>query len=143
MPPHRYVNHNFTYVSSFAKYMIFFLNFIFWLFGALLISIGFYTFWDKWELTGYLKLDTLYDILLNVSMVLILIGGIIFNVSLTGCLGALRENTCLLKFYSLCLLLFFLCEMTIAIVLFIFPHTMNTMLEENLTDKVSFYLQFQ
>lgn len=52
--------------------------------------------------------------------------------------GALRENTCLLKFYSLCLLIFFLLEMGIAIIAFIFPHTMNTVLEDSFTERVSF-----
>lgn len=35
---------NFTYVSPCVKYMIFILNFVFWLFGGLLIGIGFYAF---------------------------------------------------------------------------------------------------
>lgn len=133
-PPHRY--NNFTYVSSCTKYLIFLLNFIFWLFGGILIGIGLYSFVDKFQATGLIKIDTYYDILLNISIVLILAGGIVFIVSFCGCLGALRENVCLLKFYSLCLLIFFLCEMTVAIIGFIFPHTMNTVLEESFTDRV-------
>lgn len=138
MPPahYRYPTHNFTYVSSCVKYMIFLLNFVFWLFGGLLIGIGFYALIDKFHSTGFLKLDTIYDIILNISILMIIAGAVVFVVSFAGCLGALRENTCLLKFYSMCLLLFFLCEMGIAIVAFVFPHTMNGVLEEKFTDKI-------
>jgi hypothetical protein len=38
--------------------------------------------------------------------------------------------------YSLCLLIFFLLEMGIAIMGFVFPHTMQSLLEENFTDKI-------
>ncbi|KAI4462119.1 tetraspanin [Holotrichia oblita] len=104
--------------------------------GGLLIGIGLYAFMDKWKLTGWVKLDTVYDVILNVSLVLMIMGGVVFIVSFAGCVGALRENTCLLKFYSLCLLIFFLLEMGIAIVGFVFPHSMQSVLEENFTDKI-------
>lgn len=133
---HRRVQHNFTYVSSCVKYMIFILNFIFWLFGGLLIGIGCYTFVDKWQATGLVRVETIYDVVLNISLVIIITGGVIFIVSFAGCLGALRENTCLLKFYSMCLLLLFLFEMAIAIVGFVFPTNMNTILEDSFTDKI-------
>lgn len=127
---------------------------MFWLLGGIFIGIGLYSGLDKFQTTGIIKLQTYYDILLNISIVLCLMGGIVFIVSFCGCLGALRENTCLLKFYSLCLLIFFLCEMAIAVVGFIFPHTVNTVsfkiqinkllmryiffqiLEESFTDRV-------
>lgn len=86
-PPHRYINNNFTYVSSCTKYLIFLLNFIFWLFGGLLIGIGAYSGLDKFQATGLIKLDTYYDILLNISIVLVISGGIVFIVSFCGCLG--------------------------------------------------------
>jgi tetraspanin-33 len=138
-PPHRYMNNNFTYVSSCTKYLIFLLNFLFWLLGGLLIGIGLYSGLDKFQATGLIKLDTYYDIILNISIVMVLSGAIVFIVSFCGCLGALRENTCLLKFYSLCLLIFFLCEMAVAIIAFIFPHTMNTVLEDSFTERVSIF----
>lgn len=68
--------------------------------GGLLIGIGLYAFMDKWKLTGWVKLDTVYDVILNVSLVLMIMGGVVFIVSFAGCVGALRENTCLLKFVS-------------------------------------------
>lgn len=70
----------------------------FQLMGGLLIGIGLYAFMDKWKLTGWVKLDTVYDVILNVSLVLMIMGGVVFIVSFAGCVGALRENTCLLKF---------------------------------------------
>lgn len=127
---------NFTYISSCVKYLIFVLNFVFWLFGGLLIGIGLYAFVDKWQLTGWVKLENFYDVILNISLVMIIMGFIVFVVSFAGCVGALRENTCLLKFYSLCLLIFFLFEMGVAIVGFVFPSSMQSLLEENFTDKI-------
>ncbi|XKL62617.1 hypothetical protein PGB90_002450 [Kerria lacca] len=132
MPPRRRI----TYVSPCVKYMIFFLNFILWLFGSLLIAIGLYAFWDKYNATGLVKVETVYDIILNVSLVLIILGAIVFIVSFAGFVGALRENTCLLKFYSLSLLIFFLLEMAISVVGFVFPSAMQATLEESFTDKI-------
>jgi len=106
--------HHFTYVSQCVKYMIFMLNFMFWLFGGLLLGIGIYAFMDKWEeANGSVRLENVYDVILNISLVMILAGMVIFLVSFFGCLGALRENTFLLKTYSVFLLLFFLLEMAI------------------------------
>ena len=134
-PPGRRL-HEFNHVSLCVKYMIFLLNFIFWLFGGLLIGIGLYAFVDKWQATGLVRVENVYDVILNISLVMIFAGGVIFVVSFAGCVGALRENTCLLKFYSLCLLVFFLLEMAIAIMGFVFPHTMQSLLEETLSDKI-------
>lgn len=133
---HRPISHNFTYVSSCVKYMIFFLNFIIWLCGGILIAIGCYALLDKWQATGSVRVESIYDVVLNISLVLIITGGVVFVVSFAGCLGALRENTRLLRFYSFCLLVFFLLEMAVAIMGFVFPHNMNTFLEESFTEKI-------
>lgn len=73
---------------------------MFQLFGGLLIGIGLYAFVDKWQLNGMVRLETVYDVILNVSLVMVIMGGVVFIVSFAGCVGALRENTCLLKFVS-------------------------------------------
>lgn len=75
----------------------------FQLFGGLLIGIGLYAFVDKWQLTGWVKLETVYDVVLNISLVMVIMGAVVFVVSFAGCVGALRENTCLLKFVSVLL----------------------------------------
>lgn len=129
--------HHFSYVSSCVKYMIFLLNFLFWLFGGLLLAIGVYAFMDKlMDGNGWVRLDTIYDVIFNISLVMIIAGVIVFTVSFAGCLGALRENTWLLKLYSMCLLLFFILEMSLAIICFVFPQYMNSFLEYQFTDKI-------
>lgn len=55
---------------------------------------------DKWQLTGSVKLENVYDVIINISLVMVMMGGVVFIVSFAGCVGALRENTCLLKFVS-------------------------------------------
>ncbi|KAK0082625.1 hypothetical protein PV325_010073 [Microctonus aethiopoides] len=106
------------------------------LFGGLLIGVGLYAFYDKWQTTGSVRVENVYDVVLNISLVMVIAGGVVFIVSFAGCVGALRENTCLLKFYSWCLLAFFLLEMGVAIVGFVFPHTLQSLLEESFTDKI-------
>lgn len=75
---------------------------MFQLLGGLLIGIGTYAFLDKWPdmVNGLIKVETIYDVVLNISLVLIIAGGVVFVVSFAGCVGALRENTCLLQFVS-------------------------------------------
>ncbi len=58
------------------------------------------------------------------------------QISCAGCIGALRENLCLIQFYSLCLLLLFLAEMALAAMGFIFPHKVSYFLEESLSDEL-------
>ena len=56
----------------------------------------------------------MFDVIFNLAFFMVLVGGIVFMVSFAGCIGALRENMCFLKLYSICLLLFFLAEMALA-----------------------------
>lgn len=80
------------------KFEIFY--FIVQLFGVLLIGVGLYAFVDKWQATGSVRIENVYDVVLNISLVMVIAGGVVFVVSFAGCVGALRENTCLLKFVS-------------------------------------------
>jgi len=115
---------------------MFFFNFLFWLSGLLLAAIGVYAALDKWSSGEAFKLQTIFDVMFNIGFLLIIIGGIIFIVSFAGCIGALRENMFLLKFYSLCLLIFFLAEMTLLALSFIYPHKLTDFLEEELSEKL-------
>jgi len=115
------------YISTCVKYTMFFINFMIWIVGLLMVAIGLWAFLDKYNTQGIVKVQTAFDIILDLSIVLIVVGGLIFAISFAGCIGALRENTCLLGLYSVTVVIILLSEITLAIVAFVFP---NVFLEE-------------
>lgn len=127
---------DFTYINSWVKYSMFMFNFLFWLMGVLLLGIGTYAVIDKWASGEGFRMENVYDIIFNLAFLLIICGGVISIVSFAGCIGALRENMCLLKFYSFCLLMFFLLEMALAALGFIFPYKVSGFLEGTLSDEL-------
>lgn len=127
---------DFTYISGPIKYTMFIFNFLFWLLGALLVAIGVYAALDKWASGEGFRLENVFDIIFNLAFLLIIIGGVVFIVSFAGCIGALRENMCFLKFYSFCLLMFFLVEMALAALGFIFPKKVTGFLDGTLSDEL-------
>ena len=132
----RRIPSGFTYISTCVKYTMFFFNFLFWLSGLLLVGVGVYAALDKWSSGEAFKLQTIFDVMFNIGFLLMIIGGIIFIVSFAGCIGALRENMFLLKFYSLCLLIFFLAEMTLLALSFIYPNKLTEFLDDELSEKL-------
>jgi len=65
------------------------------LIGGLTVGVGLYA---RFEKTAYQ--DFFNDIVMDPAFALIIVGGIMFILGFTGCIGALRENVCLLKFVS-------------------------------------------
>jgi len=100
------------------------------------MGIGVYAIIDKWQSGEGFRLQNIFDIIFNLAFLMVIVGGVIFIVSFAGCIGALRENVCLLKFYSLCLLIFFLAEMALAGLGLIFPHSVSSFMEGELSDQL-------
>jgi len=49
---------------------------------------------------------------LDPAFILVLIGTLTFIIGFTGCVGALRENTCLLAVYAVFLAAILMCEIS-------------------------------
>ena len=120
----------------------------------MIIQIGIYAIMDRWSSGEAFKLETIFDVIFNIGFLLVLVGFVVFIVSFAGCIGALRENMCLLRyhcyqeylrfifsyecyfrFYSLCLLVFFLAEMTLIALGFIYPNKVSEILETKLSQR--------
>ncbi|CAG7731742.1 unnamed protein product [Allacma fusca] len=132
--PHRPRGVNF--ISPCLKYTMFFFNFIFWLVGGALIGIGLYALVDQFQSGEGLRVNEVADVLFNVGLIIAIIGAVIFFVSFFGCIGALRENCVLLKAYSVALLIFFLLELAVATLCFVYPNRVEGIISNYLTDNV-------
>lgn len=124
-----------TLVSPCVKYTLFFFNFACWLFGGVIIGIGVWAFVEK---NRYYQKDisTVYDVVFDLSIIFLIIGSIIFILGYAGCIGALRENVCLLKIYYYSMILIFLTLVVGIVLAFVFrdkvKEEVSTILQDNL-----------
>lgn len=135
--PYKYTDEDFeSIISPCVKYSLFFFNFIFWLIGTVMIGLGAWSFSEEVSEYGYsrlLRVDSVVHLVLHVSLAMMFIGGITFLMSFAGCLGALRENICLLKLYSFMLLFLFIGEVILSTVAFVFPNAFLQYFKEGLS----------
>ncbi|XP_060526364.1 tetraspanin-5 isoform X3 [Cylas formicarius] len=117
MPAVRKYRRDTTEVSSCLKYMIFGFNVLFWLLGLCILTVGVWA-WSEKDIFN--NLGKVANVALDPAFILICVGTLTFIIGFTGCVGALRENTCLLATYALFLSVLLLFEMTAGILGFIF-----------------------
>ncbi|XP_006824048.1 tetraspanin-5-like [Saccoglossus kowalevskii] len=108
------------------KYTFFVFNVIFWIIGTVIIGVGVwaYTLSNEGGLNFAQLRDAEADAIIvflfaNYPLLVIVIGVVIFVLALSGCVGALRENICLLKFFTIVLCLIFVVQMAMGLFLFI------------------------
>ncbi|XP_042231489.1 tetraspanin-33-like isoform X2 [Homarus americanus] len=128
---------DYSYISPCIKWTLFFFNFIFWLFGMLLMAVGLYgVVFTAQDLHGLKSVEIAYIVITDLSGVMVALGGIIFLVSFAGCVGALRENLCLLKLYFWSLTIFLIAELLFAIACIIFPWKSREIIESVLSKRL-------
>ncbi|KAF6731357.1 Tetraspanin-17 [Oryzias melastigma] len=124
-------------VSCCVKYILFGFNIIFWLLGAAFLSIGLWAWAEKGVLSNISSITDLGG--LDPVWLFIVVGGVMFILGFAGCIGALRENTVLLKFFSVFLGLIFFLELTTGILAFVFKDWIKDQLNFFINNNVKAY----
>lgn len=123
-------------VSCCLKYIIFSFNVLFWMFGLSVMAVG---VWAWTEKNAFNNLSKLTHLALDPAFALILIGGITFIIGFTGCIGALRENTCLLGSYAVLLAVILVLELTAGVLTFVFKDSIKSQATEGLQTFIVHY----
>ncbi|XP_071527910.1 tetraspanin-33-like [Panulirus ornatus] len=127
----------YSYISPCIKWTLFFFNFVFWVFGMLIMAIGLYgVVFTAQDLHGLKSVEIAYIVITDLSGVIVALDSIIFIVSFAGCVGALRENLTLLKIYFWSLTNLLIVELLFAIACIIFPWKSREILEMVLSKRL-------
>ncbi|TSK67218.1 CD81 antigen [Bagarius yarrelli] len=100
------------------KYLLFFINFIFWLVGLVILAISLWLLYDgKTSSLLVLKYeDSEAPNAFYISVyILMAVGAVMLFVGFLGCYGALRESRYLLGAFFTCLVILFVCEVAAGI----------------------------
>ncbi|XP_051275185.1 tetraspanin-17 [Dicentrarchus labrax] len=124
-------------VSCCVKYFLFGFNILFWLLGAAFLGIGLWAWAEKGVLSNLSSITDLGGF--DPVWLFIVVGGVMFILGFAGCIGALRENTFLLKFFSVFLGLIFFLELTAGILAFVFKDWIKDQLNFFINNNVKAY----
>ncbi|XP_075466563.1 tetraspanin-14 [Ascaphus truei] len=113
-----YYRYSTAEVSCCYKYLLFSYNIIFWLSGMVLLGVGLWAWSEKGILSDITKVTRLHGF--DPVWLVLLVGVIMFTLGFAGCVGALRENICLLKFFCGAIVLIFFMELAVAVLAFLF-----------------------
>ncbi|XP_077977869.1 tetraspanin-33-like [Glandiceps talaboti] len=97
-----------------VRYCLFVFNIIAWFIGLIFISIG---IWARVEKD---QLDDLSTIKTDPAVLIILTGCIVFVIAFFGCIGALRQNICLLRTFYVLVIIVFLLQVCIGALTLVF-----------------------
>ncbi|XP_044269068.1 CD63 antigen [Tribolium madens] len=116
------------------KYMLFVSNFMFVMIGFLLISIGstikaIYGDFEQFMEVHYF----------SPSVLAIAIGVVIFFVALFGCVGAVKESTCLINLFGFFLTILLIMEISAAIAAYAMRGQIETSIRRKMSDSIYDY----
>uniref|UniRef100_A0A4X2LAJ7 Tetraspanin n=1 Tax=Vombatus ursinus TaxID=29139 RepID=A0A4X2LAJ7_VOMUR len=105
-------------VSCWYKYLLFSYNIVFWLAGVVFLAVGLWAWSEKGVLSDLTKVTRLHGV--DPVVLVLIVGVVMFTLGFAGCVGALRENICLLQFFCGAIVLIFFLELAVAVLAFLF-----------------------
>uniref|UniRef100_A0A8C6T6R0 Tetraspanin 10 n=1 Tax=Neogobius melanostomus TaxID=47308 RepID=A0A8C6T6R0_9GOBI len=101
-------------LDYFLKYFLFFCNLLFTVLGLIVLGLGMWGLISK-ESFAQEKIGSIGT---DPMLLLVSLGFLLFMLCLTGCVGALRENSCLLKVFSAVVLALIAAQVVMAILVY-------------------------
>ncbi|XP_027450209.1 tetraspanin-9 isoform X2 [Zalophus californianus] len=117
------------------KYMMFLFNLIFWLCGCGLLGVG---IWLSVSQGNFATFSPSFPSLSAANLV-IAIGTIVMVTGFLGCLGAIKENKCLLLSFFIVLLIILLAELILLILFFVYMDKVNENARKDLKEGLLLY----
>ncbi|XP_064600545.1 CD9 antigen-like [Liolophura sinensis] len=123
---------------SCIKYLMFAFNFLFWLIGCALLGLGIWIRVDP-NFEKYVNSQDQFNMLYTAAYILIAVGIIIMVIGFLGCCGAIRENTCMLGGFFVCLFIIFAVLLGFGIWAVVSKDTLRANIEDTLVSWVNKY----
>ncbi|XP_075898828.1 tetraspanin-9 isoform X2 [Nelusetta ayraudi] len=117
------------------KYMMFVFNLIFWLCGCGLLGVG---IWLSVSQGSFATFSPSFPSLSAANMV-IAIGAIVMVTGFLGCLGAIKENKCLLLSFFIVLLVILLAELILIVLFFVYTDKVRENAKQDLKEGLVLY----
>uniref|UniRef100_A0A9L0S429 Tetraspanin 14 n=1 Tax=Equus caballus TaxID=9796 RepID=A0A9L0S429_HORSE len=86
--------------------------------GVVFLGVGLWAWSEKGVLSDLTKVTRMHGI--DPVVLVLMVGVVMFTLGFAGCVGALRENICLLKFFCGAIVLIFFLELAVAVLAFLF-----------------------
>ncbi|KAG7225565.1 hypothetical protein INR49_004971 [Caranx melampygus] len=118
-----------------VKYMLFLFNLLFWLGGCGLLGVG---VWLSVSQGSFATLSPSFPSL-SAANLIITLGIVVMVTGFLGCLGAIKENKCLLLSFFIVLLIILLAELILLILFFVYTDKVSENAKQDLKEGLVLY----
>ncbi|XP_010751912.1 tetraspanin-9 [Larimichthys crocea] len=118
-----------------VKYMLFLFNLLFWLGGCGLLGVG---VWLSVSQGSFATLSPSFPSL-SAANLIISLGTVVMVTGFLGCLGAIKENKCLLLSFFIVLLIILLAELILLILFFVYTDKVSENAKRDLKEGLVLY----